>query len=302
MKNNQAMLFVRRLAGRMNDPYYQGSAAELAFYFLFSLLPLLILMGQLLGFFDLSGNVLEELVFQYVEPEFARELGQYLSYRPSGTLSVILLVFALWSASQAQFSLIRISNYSYNHRLKGFRKGYLRERLKAAYTTLLMLFMMVFSLVILVYGQMLSELGIWYLRRFVEIRLEISSVWYLLRWPAGVAVIFPILCYNYHALPHIRLPLRKVVPGSIFASVGILVLTWVYSIYAVRFSSYALLYGGMATIISLLFWFYLMGSILVLGIQVNIVWDQLGVKLLRRRLREEEQRKEQLETRDKQQQ
>ena len=51
----------------------------------------------------------------------------------------------------------------------------------------------------------------------------------------------------------------------------------------------------MATIITLLFWFYLMGSILVLGIQVNIVWDQLGVKLLRRRLREEERRKEQLE-------
>ena len=266
--------FAGRVAERMGDPYYQGTAAELGFYFLFSLLPLVILLGQVMGFFSVSGTILTKLIGSYVDPEFALELGRFLNYQPSGTLSAILLVLTLWSASQAQFALIRISNYSYEHRLEGFRKAFLRERIRAAYTTALMVFMLGFSLLVLVYGEMLAKLAVWSLQRFWSFDLQISDYWYLLRWPAGVAVMFPVLSYNYHAFPHVRLPYRKVLPGSLFASVAILLITWAYSAYAVQFSSYNLLYGSMATFVTMMFWFYLVGLILVIGIQINIVRDQ----------------------------
>lgn len=264
----------RSVIKRMLDPYFQGAAAELGFYFLFSMLPISILLGQLMGVFSISRNLVNELVRQYVVPEFAAKLEPYLYYTPSGTLSAVFIVFALWAASKAQFSLIRISNYSYEHELKGFRKAYIQERIRAVGTMLLMLFLIVFSLIILVYGEILLNLVSLYLYNFLSITLQIDAIWYLIRWPVGVAVIFLIICYNYHAFPYEKLPYHKVIPGSLFASAGILFTTWVYSIYVVKFSSYDLLYGSMATIMALLFWFYLLGTILVIGIQVNIAWEQ----------------------------
>lgn len=271
-KNTSHM--IKKVIRRMMDPYFQGAAAELGFYFLFSLLPVSILLGQLLGIFSISRNVIDEMIQLYVVPEFASKLSQYLAYTPSGTMSAFFVIFALWAASKAQYSLIRISNYSYEHEPKGLGGGYFRERIRAVMTMMLMLFMVVFSLIILAYGEVLMDLAILYLNNILHIQLQISVIWYLIRWPVGIAVIFLIIFYNYHAFPYEKLPFRKVIPGSIFASFGILFTTWVYSVYASRFSSYDLLYGSMATIVALLFWFYLLGSILVIGIQVNIVWDE----------------------------
>lgn len=265
---SMAMLVIKR----MSDPYYQGVAAELAFFFLLSLVPITIVLGELLGVFSISMTVINRLLNDYVSPEIAKNLSAYLNYTPSGAMSAAFILFALWAASKASFSMMRISNYSFTGSPAG--RGYIRERLRAIKTILITLFTLVFSLVILVYGEIFIRIFSAYVTEFLNLRFQFDSIWYFLRWPVAMALYFLMISYNYYVLPSERVQFRKILPGSILASSGMLLATWIYSFYAVVFANYDLLYGSLAAIVALLFWFYILGYILVIGIQVNVVWDQ----------------------------
>lgn len=257
---------------RMSDPYYQGVAAELAFFFLLSLVPTTIILGELLGVFSISMEVINELLSIYTTPEIAATLSTFVNYTPSGAISVIFILFALWAASKAQFSMMRISNYSFTGQSKG--NGYIKERLRAIKTIVITVFTLVFSLLILVYGETLINIFSAYVTDFLGLPFIFHSVWYMLRWPVATALYFLMISYNYYVLPTERVKFRKILPGSILASAGMLLATWIYSYYASVFANYDLLYGSLAAIVALLFWFYILGYILIIGIQVNVVWEQ----------------------------
>ena len=44
---------------QLNDPYYQGFAAQVAFYLLLSVIPTIILLSQILGVFSISIEILK---------------------------------------------------------------------------------------------------------------------------------------------------------------------------------------------------------------------------------------------------
>lgn len=257
---------------RMSQPYYQGVAAELAFFFLLSLVPSAIILGELLGFFSLSLSVTNDLLEQYVSPEIAAGLSGILTYKKSGAINVFFIIFALWAASKAQFSMMRISNYSFTGKASG--KGFIRERLRAIKTILITLFTLAFSLLILVYGEIIIDVIGTYVKAILGLPFAFDSVWFALRWPVALAMYFLMISYNYYVLPTERVPFRKILPGSILASAGMLLATGIYSYYTSVFANYDLLYGSLAAIVSLLMWFYILSYILVIGIQVNVVWEE----------------------------
>ena len=266
---NMTLMIIKR----MSDPYYQGVAAELAFFFLLSMVPIAIIVGELMGVFSVSMGALRDIVSQYVTPDIYSDISPYLTYKPSGAISVVFVIFALWAASKAQYSMMRISNYSLTgHPLGG--KGRIRERFRAVKTILITLFTLTFSLLILVYGEVIVNLVTAYVDQFLNLNFAFDNIWFILRWPVAMAQYFFMISYNYYVLPSERIRFKKILPGSILASVGMLLATWIYSHYATVFADYDLLYGSLAAIVALLVWFYILGYILVIGIQVNVVWEE----------------------------
>lgn len=269
------MAVLMKVLQRLQDPYYQGRAAELAFYFIMSMVPLALLLGEALNLFSVSMNVVRDLISRYVEGDLAQELLQYLSYRPTGTFSAVFLVFALWGASKMQFSMLCISNYAYTG--DTLVKGYIRERLRAIKNIILTVFMLAFSLVIMVYGEEILRLAELYMDRFLHLTLHVSSFWYALRWPGAVAIYFLVVSYNYYSLPARKKRYREFLPGSAVASLGMLAATWIYSYYAKVFANFNLLYGSLASIVALLLWFYILGLILIIGILTNVAWADTAI-------------------------
>lgn len=274
MKNRSFRNVTLMVIKRMSEPYYQGVAAELAFFFLLSLVPIAIILGEMLGLFSISMVAVRNLISDYVSPEISQSLSDYLTYTPSGVISVVFLIFALWAASKAQYSMMRITNYSFTGHPYGGR-SFLRERLRAIKTIVITLFTISFGLLVLVYGEILIDILTAYVNNFMNIEFSLDSIWFILRWPVAALLFFLMISYNYYVLPSERIPFKKILPGSIAASAGILLATSIYSYYASVFANYDLLYGSLAAIVALLFWFYILGYILVIGIQINVVWDKL---------------------------
>lgn len=270
--HERVIAVVMQVLKRLRDPYYQGRAAELAFYFIMSMVPLALLLGEVLNIFSISMNVLQDIIGRYVTGNIAENLLQYLSYQPTGTFSFIFLLFSLWGASKMQFSMLCISNYAYTGGT--LVKGYIRERLRAIKNIVLTVFMLVFSLVIMVYGEEIVNLVDLYMNRFLHTPFNVSSFWYALRWPSAIAIYFLTVSYNYYSMRTGKKRYRDFLPGSAVASVGMLLATWIYSYYASVFANFNLLYGSLASIVALLFWFYILGIILIVGILVNVVWAE----------------------------
>ncbi len=252
---------------QFQDPYYQGVAAQLAFFMFLSILPTFILLSQVLGFFSLSLSNIEQWVDINVTGAGVDTIRRMLNYSPSGINSFFLAVTALWAASRVQFAMIRVTNYTLTDgTMTG--EGYVKDRLRSLKTILMTIFTVAFSLIVVVYGPIILNLV---LGKVLGAKIT-EAAWMALRWPLAAALYFLMISYNYYVLPSIRVRYRDIVPGSVFASVGFLAVTFVYNIYTARSVNYDILYGSFSNIVVLMFWFWFIAWVMCLGVTINRVW------------------------------
>ncbi len=250
---------------QFRDPYYQGFAAQLSFYFILSIVPIFLLISQVVGL--LLQSTIEESVgwlLSFSEGPLAEELGALLSYRSAGAINLIYVIIALWAASRAQFSMMRITNFTFTDG-KSTGKGYWRERIRAVQSMAVTLIVIIIALVVLVYGGKLLHLV-----------TDNDHIWLFIRWPLALTLYFLMISYNYYTLPTQKVPYREIIPGSIFSSAGLLVVTILYSSYTSSVADYDIIYGSLANIVAILFWFYFLAWVLCLGVLFNKVWKETG--------------------------
>ena len=84
--------------------------------------------------------------------------------------------------------------------------------------------------------------------------------------------IFLILTFIYSRMPATNLPSREVLPGSITATIGIMVASIAYLIYIRYFFRLDAIFGALTSIIVLILWFFMMSFMLVFGIIVNVAF------------------------------
>lgn len=258
---------------QMQDPYYQGFAAQVSFYLLLSIVPIFLLITQVLGIFDMSLESAIKLVEDYTGKQVSNMLVQLFEFRSAGFGSVVFVLIALWAGSRASFALMRITNYT----LTGGRstgKNYFVERFRAVRTIVITIITIAFSLIILAYGKLILEIVLSVFG--LDSAKYVDSIWMWLRWVLGFALYFLMVSYNYYILPTEKLPFRKMLPGSLFASVGMLIVTAVYSRYTSSLADYDLLYGALSSVVAILFWFYLLVWVLCLGVIFIKVLDDTG--------------------------
>ena len=258
---------------KIKDPYYAGAPAELAFFFLLSFVPLTILLGEILGALSVSAEWLKSIIEVQATEGLARIIREILTNAPPANLNFVLLLVIAWASSRGQYSLIRISNYAYEH--GGMTYSYLHERIRAIKTVFLTLILIVFSLTILVYGEIIIRSIAYYFDQTHGSEFIIKNIWFIVRWPIAAAIYIFTIGFTYKMVPAEKLHFKQIIPGTIFASIFILLASIVYSEYVEALKFTNLIYGGLATVVSLLLWFYIVGFILVIGILFNIAYEEI---------------------------
>ncbi len=248
---------------QFDDPYYSGFAAQIAYFFFMSSIPMLIVLTQLLGIFDVSMDFIEDWLNAHLSNEMGSIL-QSLFNASSTTLSNIFLIgLAIWSSSSLAFSLSRLTTYTLSY--GRYRFKFLTERAKAIPLALLSILAVAVSLILYVYGEIIAH------RIFRS--PVMGDIIGTLRTPLLLLIFFIMILANYYLLPRIRVPLSAVLPGAVLATVGIMIVTWIYSVFTSIATNYNVLYGAFSNIVAMMLWFYMISWVLCIGMMFNKSWD-----------------------------
>ncbi len=248
---------------QFDDPYYAGFAAQIAYFFLMSAVPMLIVLTQVLGIFDVSMDFIRDWLEAHLSTEMGSVLQSIFSASSTALPNFFLILLALWSSSSLAFSLSRLTTYTISY--GRYRYNFFTERLNAIPMAILTILVVAVSLVFYVYGELIAKRVL----RNMFIYEMISQI----KTPLLLLVVFLTILSSYYILPRIRIPLSAVLPGSVIATAGIMIVTWFYSLYISRATNYNLLYGAFSNIVALMLWFYLISWVLCIGMMFNKSWD-----------------------------
>jgi membrane protein len=237
-------------------------SAALSYYFIFALLPTLLLLTALLALLPIP-QVLDRLMayISAVLPGDAglmvqKTLAQVLQGGHPGLLSVGA-VTALWAASSGMTSIMTALNVA--------PRAWWRERLLAIGLTIVFSILAVVALMLLVFGQNLGEA--------IANRTGWGTVfrvaWQVVRWPVAIFLGIGAISLVYRLAPAANLRWAWVTPGSAFAVVAWAIMSIALRFYVGYFASYNATYGSIGGVILLMLWLYLTGVALLVGAEIN---------------------------------
>jgi len=248
---------------QFDDQYYAGFAAQIAYFFFMASVPMLIVLTQVLGIFDVSMDFIKD----WLEAHLSTQMGSFLErlFMASSTAytDFFMILLALWAASSLAFSLSRLTTYTISY--GKYRFNFFTERLKAIPISIGSILVVAVTLVGYVYGELIAKR----ILRSPTLLNLISD----LRTPVLAPLFFVVILANYYLLPRIRVPVRAVLPGAVVATIGIMIVTWFYSLYISRAVNYNLIYGALSNIVAMMLWFYLISWVLCIGMMFNKSWD-----------------------------
>ena len=260
----------KRVLRRIQNDDVFGRAAQLSYYFLLALFPLLLFLVSLLGYFAQAGSELRHGLINYlaaVMPESAVTLVQTtldeISTSASGGKLSFGLLAALWAASNGMGAISDTLNMAY--KVKETRSWW-RVRLTSMLLTISLSVLIVSALVIILYGGSIGEA---IASRF-GFSNAFTTVWKILQWP--IALIFVLATFNliYNFAPNISRRQREFfTPGALVGVALWLLVSFAFRIYLHYFNSYSVTYGSLGALIILMLWFYFTGVAILIGGEIN---------------------------------
>jgi len=238
---------------------------QLAFFFIVAMIPLVALLFLVATYFGISYGSVANFVNKTVTDDVAKLIAPFI--KQGVQFDIKLVVFILISfiiATNAAHSIILASNTVFNIPNSKF----VPRRIKSIILTVILIFLMVFILLVPVFGQNIIDLVSWLgiNSSFLD---TIEKFLPYLKWPITIFVIFFIIKVIYTIAPDAEIPSSYVNKGALFTTVFWVISTLAYSYYTGNIARYDLFYGSLASIIILMLWFYLMAYIFVIGLALN---------------------------------
>lgn len=252
----------------MADLYFEKrvsrSAAELAYFLVLSLFPLLICVNAVVGMLDvdiiglLSSS--ERLIPQGVQNILKDHLG-YIEGDQPGLLTAGVAV-TIGSSSAAFRALRGVMDDIYDQkRLTGPRQVVV----SILYSVLLLVTIYVSAVVVLT--------GEWFIRlleRVLPFSLPVTN-WSWLRFFILFCLVLALILSVYRLSIPREEPRPPLFTGALLATATLVAASGVFSWFIGMSTRYSLVYGSLASVIILLVWLYLCGNILILGNVFNCV-------------------------------
>lgn len=261
--------FLKKMTNKITENDTSERAASVSYSLILAVFPTVIFLFTLIPYIPIDnlqekimgflGRALPGDTFSSVETT----IRDIITRQRGGVLSFGFLL-ALFSATSGLVALMNAFNSS--HRSEDSR-GFFKIRGVAIGLTFTLAIALVLAIVGLIVGGVVSD----YLLKFGILNNVIFV--YLLalaRYLVVFAVFVAAISIIYRFGPDVNMKWTFVSPGSVTASILIVLTTLAFSYYVSNFGSYNKVYGSIGTLIALMIWINLIALLLILGFEMNV--------------------------------
>ena len=272
---------------RMDRDRLDSTAAHGAFFLLISFLPFVAFLLTLMQRIHFSDGVsLIEAALETFPESVAAYLESLLTsaLESTGVLPVAVIT-AVWSSSMGMVAVIKGLDQIYGAKEP---RGYVRLRAMAVLCVVVFAAALIVAAALVVLG---STLYRFLLEKspplFAAILLRFNSL-------AGFVLLLCFFTLLYAGVPKRRAPFLCNLAGAAFSAAGWVLFSYFFSLFVEEFSNFSI-YGGLATLVILMFWLFFCMYIVFLGAEVSVWLEQSGIgadiKTERQKRRKRRQRK-----------
>jgi len=270
---------LKRVWAEIQEDDVFGRAAQLAYYFLLALFPLLFFLTSVIGVLLGSGTGLRHSLFNYLSkvlPGSAFTVVDTTMYEVSTASSGGKITFgilaALWAASNGMGAITEALNVAYD--VKESRPWW-KQRLVAIKLTVMLSVLIISALILLLYGGQIAD----WLAHVFGLGGAFSIAWKIIQWPLVLLFILLSFALIYYEAPDLRdQKWTWLTPGSAIGVVLWLLVSFAFKVYLHFFDSYSKTYGSLGAVIILMLWLYLTGAAILIGGEINSVIEDAAAE------------------------
>ncbi len=248
------------------------AAASLAYYALFSLFPLIIILISVTSFLLRTEEAVEAVV-QFIlqiipnaQGLIERNIQVILNRRT--TFGTVGLIATLWSASGFFNTLVRNINFAWLH-VKP--RDVIRTRLLALAMIGILIVLLVLSLTS---SAILNIIRLSNPLIYDSVHIQETAAWTYLRLFVPAVFTFLLFLLTYRLIPNTRPPWHACIWGAVWTSIGWELAKYGFGIYlSSGLAQYEILYGSLGTVLALMFYIYISCVIVLLGAHLTATID-----------------------------
>ena len=270
MQHLFSLTFIKKVKEQMNHREIKALPEQIAFNLIMAIVPLLVVIVQLGTYLSLNTDLVKYLITAYA-PQEVQQLLLYLfdttSAPQSGTLFVLVTAISFfWLISKGFYGISIAANTTYQVPLMKF--AYL-ERIFSFMMLCFMILLLVVAIILALFGQAIISLV------FHLLNIQVDSYMIILlniiRSTISFISYFSFFVLLFYLSPTIKIKIHEIIPGALVTAVGWSVASIGFSFYVNYIANYNKFYGSLSVIIILLFWLYILGYTIMIGLQVNYI-------------------------------
>lgn len=241
-------------------------SAQASFFVLLSIFPIIMLFLNIISFTTIPQSLIPAIIKNYAPSTIRTLLLQVISDiqgRSSGTAISITAILAIWSASKGALSLI----YGTRKILVAQKDlNYFVLRFYSMLYTVTLIISMVLVLVLLVFGN-----GIFshFVKLYPVLGL-LSSIYTFGRYVIVMFILTLFFVSIFKMGGNKNYKFMDLLPGAMFASLGWMIFSYLFSMYIDNFSNFSYMYGSLTAVIVIMLWLYFCMYIMFIGAEINV--------------------------------
>lgn len=262
---NKIKGYLKKLFKILKKPEMAILPANIAFYLILAIIPLLTIVVLIASYFDISIEMFASMIESIMPTQVSDTLVGAISGKGFDGNVGFFNIIAFVLASNGTYAIITTSNALYKIK----NTDYLKERISSIVILLIIIILFIFLLVVPIFGENILSLmhNAKILEKYAD---EVIIIFNIFKWPVTLLIIYFNIKLIYTIAPSKNIKSSETTYGAIFTTILWIIATIVFKFYIEYFARYDILYGNLSSIIIMMVWVYFLSYIFVFGMAINV--------------------------------